>query len=787
MALCSSLCALAADVIEVKVKALDGFGGDTGSVISRCQTKVGAPYDPVTVTRDVNALKDSNEFEEISVDAQRLADGVGVTFYVKRKLRFQAPIVVQGSDFFSESKISKESGLRDGYQYGESDLAEAAAKIRLVYQKKYFLDAKVTPVVDLIPGGNNCTVTFVIVEGARQKIRAFAFTGVQNVKESELREAIGDLPWWNPLGWFGQTPVTDEQQMQCIAKIEEVYRNYGYLDVAVATPERQPLPDGKVDVAFAVTEGPRYRIGEIAITGVTRYPVESVRTKSELPAPGTVAGEKTLADAARRIQIAVGSGNEGLADSHVEVKRVPAADDPSKLDIVFAVHEGVPVVINDIRIRGNDYTKDKVIRREIRLGPGDRMLEDQADKSQKRLESLDYFSRVRYSLEATDKGKDASGAEYRDLVYEVEEKNTGSFMVGLGASSVDSVYLTAEVSQSNFDLFAPSKFFRGGGQKGRLYAAVGPRIQTYEASVTEPYFLDRFLELSVEAYRRQRWYDEYDIIRSGGGASLSYPVKFGRWINKGEPFGRFGVRLSAEMIEFDEVDEGQYTLDGVTRRWLKEEERKYGDAAEGVLRVFWNLDRRDNFRLPSRGSRTQLFADLGTGDNEYWRIGFLHRHYFTTWEKYRHVLMVGVRGETIDAFSSSDSAGGLPRVPIYNRMFLGGPKSIRGVKYRNVSPAIQKAGGGDWVPWGGQTLFCANFEYTVPIVKMLRVAAFSDLGSVGAEDFDLDFSDTFAWTVGLGIRLDIQMFPIRLDFGTPIEKPDHAEKEVFSFTVGYDF
>ena len=114
MALCTSLCALAADVIGVKVKALDGFGGDTGSVISRCQTKVGAPYDPVTVTRDVNALKDSNEFEEISVDAQRLADGVGVTFYVKRKLRFQAPIVVQGSDFLSESKISKESGLRDG-------------------------------------------------------------------------------------------------------------------------------------------------------------------------------------------------------------------------------------------------------------------------------------------------------------------------------------------------------------------------------------------------------------------------------------------------------------------------------------------------------------------------------------------------------------------------------------------------------------------------------------------------------------------------------------------------
>ena len=80
-----------------------------------------------------------------------------------------------------------------------------------------------------------------------------------------------------------------------------------------------------------------------------------------------------------------------------------------------------------------------------------------------------------------------------------------------------------------------------------------------------------------------------------------------------------------------------------------------------------------------------------------------------------------------------------------------------------------------------------NFEYTIPIVKMLRFAVFSDLGSVGIDEFDLDFDDTFAWTVGCGIRLDIPMFPIRLDFATPIEKPDQAEEEVFSFTVGYDF
>ena len=100
---------------------------------------------------------------------------------------------------------------------------------------------------------------------------------------------------------------------------------------------------------------------------------------------------------------------------------------------------------------------------------------------------------------------------------------------------------------------------------------------------------------------------------------------------------------------------------------------------------------------------------------------------------------------------------------------------------------MQHEDGGSYAPWGGQTLVCANFEYTIPIVKMLRFAVFSDVGSVGEDVFDFDFSDTFAWSVGAGVRLDIPMFPIRLDFAAPIEKPDHAEDEFFSFTVGYDF
>ena len=797
-----AMTASAVEVSQVKVKALDGFGGNTDSVVSRCQTRVGAQYDSVTLTRDVNALKASGEFEDITADAQRGEKGMDVTFVVKRKIRYQAPLVVTGCEFFGESKIAQEAELKDGYLYGEADLAAAAARVRLAYQKKYFFDAQVKPVVEMLALGNDATVKFEIVEGQRQKVRDYTFTGTDHAVDvsywrsiqpgwkldddkfdvAELHEAIDDLPWWNPIGWFSDSPVTKDQRAQCCEKLAAIYRNHGYLDVKVSGPDLISATDDKFDVVFSVVEGPQYSVGTTAIKGVTRYPEEAVRDKGQLPEAGVIAGEQTLEDAAHRIKVAVGSGDSGLADTRVDVKKMPALDGSSTVNVVFQVTEGVPVVLNEVQIRGNDYTKDKVIRREIALGPGDRMLEDRAERSQKRLENLDYFQRVRYYLEPVDKAPTAKGEQYRNLVYEVEEKNTGAFMVGIGASTVDSVYISAEVNQNNFDLFAPTKLFRGAGQKGRIFVAWGPRYQSAEVGFVEPHLFGRLLELDVDIYRRMRWYDQYDLYRTGANAALTYPVKF--WPTWAA-FGRLGLGISGEYIEFDEVDEGVYAFGNRTGRLFREEENAHGDAFEPVVHLFWAKDDRDNFRIPTSGHRTKVYLDVApAGDNQWWRLGVNHRSYFPIWKRFNHVFMAGLRAETIDAFSDE--------VPIYDRMFLGGPKTIRGIEYRNVAPMARRVRydgsyTDSYAPWGGQTLFCMNFEYTVPIIKLFRIAAFSDLGSVGLDNFDLDFGDTFAWTVGLGVRVDIPMFPIRLDFGIPIVKPDEAEEEIFSFSVGYDF
>ena len=199
------------------------------------------------------------------------------------------------------------------------------------------------------------------------------------------------------------------------------------------------------------------------------------------------------------------------------------------------------------------------------------------------------------------------------------------------------------------------------------------------------------------------------------------------------------------------------------------------------MRIFWEDDTRDTFRFATRGHKASIYGDLVGGDNNYWKVGFNFRQYFQVWKKYNHVIAFGVRGDTLDAFSDD--------VPIYNKLFLGGPRSIRGVEYRDIAPRVwsQQGKKGKYAAWGGQTSWCINAEYTVPVVKFVRVAAFTDLGAVGEDEFDFN-TDYFCWSVGLGIRLDIESFPIRLDFAVPVVEPDDdVEKECFSFTVGYDF
>lgn len=774
-----ALAAQAATVRSVNVRAEGDDSKDVSDVLALCMVKPGAEYNAVKCSNDISSLRDTGNYENVSVEITPEGDQVDITYVVKRKLRFAGPPEIMGADYWGEKKIASLAGLKDGQMIDKAQIESAAMRIRDAYRKEYFKDVTVKYSTETKDGAVN--VTFEINEGARVKYGHFEFEGNGDIDALTLREAINDYPWWNPVGWFADKPVTELALEEARQKIAKVFRDAGYLDVVVEGPAVKKSQNGDMAQTFTITKGPLYKIGRLDVKsdGDEVSHEESLTTAAKILVEGTPAGEKTLSSASEAITKIY--GRKGFADTRAVVKRIDAGGDVSNrvINIVIDISKGEEIEINNILVRNNDKTKDKVIRREIILSPGDKWNADNADRTKRRLENMRYFERVRYYLEDV-RAEDAvpSAKKRKNLVYEVSEQSTGNFGFGVGASSVDSVYGMVELSESNFDLFKPWRF-NGGGQKARASLQIGPRIQTYEIGLTEPWFMDRPLEFTADIYRRQRWYDQYDVIRSGASAGISYPVKF--LPSQKTASGRLGFSATLDFVQLDDVDSGLWSHNRneiPTRPLYKIEDSEYGDAFEAIFRVYWSDDRRDNYLIPKRGYKALIFADLALGDNQWWKVGFNYSHYFTVSKTLGHVLSFRIRGETIDAFSDD--------VPIYDRMFLGGPRSIRGVEYREIAPRVWR--GNHHEAWGGQTLLCATAEYTIPVPKVdiLRFAVFTDMGSVGKDAFDPDFSNFFTWSVGVGLRLDIPSFPIRLDFATPIEKPDDTEKEVFSFSVGYD-
>jgi len=764
-------------VKEVKVRTLDQFGTDASDVLSYCGVKAGAELSQEALSKDVRELLDTGRYGYAGVELEKVEGGYNVIYVVKRRYRFQEPLAIKGADYLSESKIRKLAELKSGDYIDEPILTTKAGKIRDEYVKKFFPNVKIGTELHPIEGSAGfANVTFTIEEGERVKIRKYRFTNNPSIPEAELRSSFGQRPWYDPRGWFSDTPVSQQDLEDARQLAEDIYKNRGFLDAKVAFPVAERVGKEKVDMVFDVTEGDIYSVESMNVRGVKLFPEHEVSAAAGRLRVDMVAGQETIDNAAKDIRDYYGS--RGYVDTAVRVIKEPVPGKPGRMAVTFDVREGELVYIRNIVIRGNNKTKDKVIRREILVSPGEIMNEVRITTSENRLKQLGCFSNVRHVTEKAEGDK-------RDLVYEVEEQSTGNFMIGAGISSEESVVGFVEITQSNFDIMN-WPYFTGGGQKARLGIEAGTRRQTAEISWTEPWFLDRPMALTVELYRRMRWYDEYDEIRTGGAVGLSYPVKV----------GRVGARYTLELVQMDDVDDGYWYVNDndvnastddlgldenrvMPTQYFKDQEDAYGDALNSVIRLYWAHDTRDKPFVPTRGYQATVFGEAsegGIGDNEYYKLGVNYRRWFRMpW--YHHVLSLRGRFETVDAYSGD--------LPIYEKLFLGGPRTIRGVEYRDLGPKVYSASG-DHAPIGGQTMALVSAEYTVPVFKAVRLAGFVDIGSLGEDAFDPELSNVCV-SAGVGVRIDIPGFPIRFDFAKPmVEDDSYTDEEIFSFAIGFE-
>lgn len=753
-------------VREVRVRAAGPVPADQQLVRSYLAVREGQPLDRTAIARDIRTLLESGKIADVKAEVDKAGADVVLSYVVEMKRRLVQPVKVLGAKELGETKIRDLLGLNPGDYLDAATVSGRIVKLTEEYRKRLYAGAVVDwTLEDVDAKPAQVALTLRIREGDRARIVSYRFPGRRSIDYSDIREAMDIMAWYNPLGWFHKTPYNPEELRSGCERIRAVYKDRGFLDVQIGEPQVAEPEPGRYEVTIPIQENLKYSIARVTLAGARLFPEAALLKAADLK-PGGEASSSVINKAGEAIRDYYES--RGYMDTVVQ-PRFDLRDRAGEVDIRFVVSEGVLTTIRSVVIRGNSVTRDKVIRRELLVYPGEQYNGVKVRTGENRLRNLGYFSSV------TTANEPAAATNEADVVYNVEEQRTGQFMVGAGFSSIDKLIGFAEVSQGNFDI--RGRPFMGAGEKIKLRAEFGSTREAYSISFVEPWFLDRKLALSVDLYSSRNSARDYDVLRQGGAVGLGVPL----W---GPNRMDFKYRLEQVQIK-DAADTNEYIVvnsSGETNSLFFSDPRRVASSFQAT----WSRDTRDNFFVPTRGSRLYLQGTAMGGplgfDTDLYDLETGGSVYVPLW--WKHVLSFKGRVEVVDTYGSTEE------VPLSERLFAGGAQTVRGFRYRWVGPKAERADGVPEIrPAGGQSMALASAEYTVPIpgIPRFRFATFYDIGNVWYDPYEFDFSQ-YASGAGVGLRLDIPGFPMRFDYAWPVKKDDpRSRTENWSFWIGYGF
>jgi outer membrane protein insertion porin family len=752
-------------------------------ILAQLRTAVGKPYSDAVVEQDIRQLYSTGSIRNVRIFGQPEGDGVKVIVAVQTRAVIRE-IEIDGAQKVSAKRLRKEIAIKINAPVSEEQLEKGRQKIVDIYKGRGFNDVTVQFRVDPIDEKRGTArIIFTVSEGQKGAVRSVRFEGNDHFSDKVLRKQM-KTRGKTLIAFIDKSGRLDEVQLQQdLDSIKEFYQNHGYIDVEVKDV-RKERAQGPIVITIAVTEGPQYHTGKISITGYKVSTEEKIRALLKMK-EGGVYSPKGLHDDAKAIADAYGSG--GYVDLVVVPEGSPAG--PARIDVHYKIEEGNRSFVQRINIVGNTRTKDKVLRREVLIAPGDVFNTVRVDVTKKRLENLGYFSKVETYPE------DTGVPGRKDLTIQVEEKRTGSLSFGGGFSTVDQLVVFGELTQGNFDMMNwPG--FTGAGQKFRLRAQIGTSRKDFIIALTEPYFLDQRLSLGGQAFFNEANYlsSVYNQRNYGFAVELRKPLNTFIYVT-------LGYRL--EDIDIFNVSAG------VSPEIRAEE----GSTVKSTVSTSIVLDRRDNPLLTRKGERIAFTpyvagGPLG-GDVQIYGGDIEASKYFHL--PFDLIFLLNAEAAVVDVWQINETrpilvtkkerdANGrpiinpltgvpnlitvpeeIPAVPIFDRLYLGGSNNLRGFTFRDVGPRDKHG-----EPLGGQSMARGTAELTFPIIEKARGAIFYDAGFVNVDPYDFS-TDHVASDVGIGLRLDLPIGPLRVDYGLPIQRDGRSSNGKFNFNVGYQF
>jgi outer membrane protein insertion porin family len=742
----------AADTFRI-VKAVEVRGNkaiSTETIMTKIKTRVGQPYYAQSSRDDIKRLYEMGFFSDISVDLEDVEGGLKVIFKVEER-----PIIgeirFEGNKTVARGVLLKKIRTKEGQYLNLAYLKEDIATIKQEYEKRAMPDVEIEHAVDTDPATQKVKVTIKITESQRIRIRQIYVDGNLRFPDKKILGLITTKKKW----LFNAGLYKEEAFVDDLERIKTFYLQNGYLDVKVDY-RLDHDPEGFIYLRLTIEEGKPYSVGRIIFSGIQEFSEEEVRASLKACLEGGTFSYDALREDVTNIQ----SFYYGKGYIFVQIKEAPSLDAASgKVDIAYNIIENQIAYVERIDIRGNLKTKDKVIRREMRIKPGERFDGDKLKRSKERLYNLGYFEEVNYDTEP------GSEPDKENLVVEVKEAKTGSLSFGGGYSSIDQLVGFVEIEQRNFD-WQNWKTFTGAGQDLKIRGEIGSVRRNAELSFTEPWLFDRPLAGGFDLYDRVHDNEEdvgYGYSEERIGGDLRLVKAFGEYL-------KVGTTYRLENVDISDVDPSA-TQD------LKDEQ---GQNLISSMEFTVTRDATDNVFSPSRGlilsGSFQVAGGPLGGDKDFTKLFGLASQYFPVFGK--SVLQIQGRYGLAQPFSD------LPEVPIYERFYAGGANTIRGYDERSVGPVDRRTED----PLGGETMVVINIEYTVPLVEFIKGAVFLDTGNVWRQSSD--FGEGGLKTgICFGVRVKTPIGPLKLDYGFPLDEvPDNEGKEGrFHFSMSHGF
>jgi outer membrane protein insertion porin family len=718
-------------------------------VLAQVRTKIGLPFSDTVAEDDIRTLYNTGQFQNVRIFGQPEGDGVKVIVAVQTRTMLNE-IQIDGATRISPKKLRKNLGVKLNTPLREEDLEKGRQKIVETYQAHGFNDVDVTVHVEPIDATRGTSrAVYTVNEGIKGSVTSVRFEGNAHFSDRVLRKQMKTrqktiFAFVDKSGRLDETQLQDDLQ-----KIREFYQNHGYVDVAVRDVRKERTSGGALQIVIVVDEGPLYHVGKISFVGYKATNEQKLRALLKMK-EGDVYSAKAIKDDAKTMADAYGSG--GYVDLTIIPESSPAHG--GLIDLTYRIEEGQRSYVERINIIGNTRTKDKVIRREVLIAPGDVFNTVRVETSKKRLENLGYFSKVEtFPVDTGVEGR-------KNLDIQVEEKRTGSLNFGAGFSTVDSLIGFIELTQVNFDITNwPS--LTGGGQKFRIRLQGGLERKDVEVVLTEPWFMDRPIAVSFSGFYHEANYLSSLYDQRNYGFSLDVRKGILPYL-----YATLGYRLE-NIDAFNIAASASPQLVAET-----------GNSTKSVVTASLVFDRRDNPFLTRHGERityTWWVAGFPAGGTES-IYGFdveASKYWHLPWDT---ILLVNAEVAGVDAWKNRDRLG-----KIYDRLFLGGSNNLRGFEFRDVGPKDENG-----EPLGGQSMARVTVEYTFPIIEKARGAIFYDTGFVNTNPWDYNFNNV-ASDIGFGLRLDLPIGPLRLDYGIPIQQAGNHGSGKFNFNVGYQF